>query len=221
MKKLIKGIIDFRRNCIADYREKFSNLAYQQTPDALLVACCDSRVVPNTFASSDPGDLFVLRNIGNLIPTYNATSVDSSVAATIEFALTNLQVADIIICGHSDCGAMQTLIKNHTTNLKNDSYIDNWLEQAESSYTRFKNNACQCDTAITPCNCLSQINVIQQLDNLKTYPSVTEYLHSNKIRLHGWWFDLEKAEVFYYNPTKKKFILIDEDEAEIILASLN
>lgn len=221
MKKLIKGIIDFRKNLLKEYRNKFSKLALRQSPDALFVACCDSRVVPNTFASSDPGDLFVLRNIGNLIPPWCRESqgncqVDASVAATIEFSLLSLGVQDIVICGHSECGAMQTLIENISNAACSLSSLNIWLEYATSSYERFKNMALK-NTSLSPCNLLSRVNVLQQLDNLKTYPLVMERLQSNKLRIHGWWFDLATANVFHYDRISEEFVLIDESEVKNIL----
>lgn len=214
MRKLIKGIVDFRENFLEEYRNKFSKLALQQSPDALFVACCDSRVVPNTFASSDPGDLFVLRNIGNLIPPCCCESpgncqTDASVAATIEFSLLSLNVQDIVICGHSECGAMQTLIENSGKDVCSLSSLNIWLEYAASSYERFKNSVLK-NPDLSPCNLLSRINVLQQLENLKTYPLVMERLQSRKLRIHGWWFDLATANVYHYDPQIEEFILIDE-----------
>lgn len=225
MRKLIKGIIDFRKNHLVEYRNKFSKLALQQSPDALFVACCDSRVVPNTFVSSDPGDLFVLRNIGNLIPLCCCESqgnrqIDSSVAAAIEFSLLVLGVQDIVICGHSECGAMRALIENVPKTASSLPSLNTWLEHAIPSYERFKNSSLQ-NTDLTPCNLLSRINVLQQLDNLKTYPLVTERLQNNKLRIHGWWFDLAVANVYHYDQNSEEFILIDEGEAKNILTSLN
>ncbi|EKE01375.1 MAG: hypothetical protein ACD_21C00149G0006 [uncultured bacterium] len=217
MKKLIKGIIDFRKNSRSEYRSKFSKLALQQSPDALFVACCDSRVVPNVFASSDPGDLFVLRNIGNLIPPCCCSSrcghaTDISVAATIEFSLLSLNVQDIIICGHSECGAMQTLIENDSKNTNLLPNLNAWLEHAAPSYKRFKNTSLE-NSSLPPCDLLSRINVLQQLDHLKTYPSIMERLQKNSLRLHGWWFDLASADVYHYDQQTGEFVLIDETEA--------
>lgn len=223
MKKLIEGIIDFRHSSLEEYRNKFSKLAIQQTPDALFVACCDSRVVPNTFASSDPGDLFVLRNIGNLIPPCCSGSLcnqytDASVAATLEFSLRSLKVKDIIICGHSECGAMQALIEHTSEAAEPNSSLAMWLKYASSSYIKFKNSPGE-KTDLSACNLLSRINVLQQLDNLKTYPLVMEQLQCGQLKIHGWWFDLATANVFYYNQNSKKFILIDDNEAQRILSS--
>lgn len=218
MKKLITGIVDFRSKSLEEYRNKFSKLASRQSPDVLFVACCDSRVVPNTFASSDPGDLFVLRNIGNIIPcSYHH---DVSVAATIEFSLLSLGVQDIIVCGHSDCGAMQTLIKNASEVVETFSSLNLWLKYAASSYDRFKTSTLK-NTGLSPCNMLSRINVLQQIDNLKTYPLVNQLLQNKKLRIHGWWFDLATADVYYYSEKHEEFILIDEKEQKNILRFLD
>lgn len=220
MKKLIKGIIKFRQTSIKEYRSKFAKLAFTQNPDALMVACCDSRVVPNVFASCDPGDLFVLRNIGNIIPPYQSMHFeDVSVAATIEFSLVNLAISNIIICGHSECGAMQTLLANEVIH-NHTSALSIWLKKALPSYARFQNTQFSNEDNLTACDLLSQINVLQQIDNLKTYPLVAERLNSNKLRIHGWWFNLVTANVYYYNYITGEFVLIDEKEAHNILASL-
>src|ERR1700737_3168510 len=104
MKKLIQGIVDFRQNLSEESRSLFAQLALGQKPDALFIACSDSRVAPNVFASTNPGDLFVLRNVGNLIPPASS-SQDCSASAVIEFSIFSLNVSDIIVCGHSECGA--------------------------------------------------------------------------------------------------------------------
>lgn len=217
MRKLINGIVDFRLKSIQEYRSKFAKLSLQQTPDTLFIACCDSRVVPNVFASSDPGDLFVLRNIGNLVPPYKSNSlVDTSVSAAVEFSLVSLKVSDIVICGHSDCGAMHTLME-HNVNPNPRSSLDKWLHNATPSYQRFQNSVFDNTDEITPCNMLSKINVLQQLDNLKTYPLIAQRLQSKDLRIHGWWFDLATANVYYYNTIQTKFLLINEEEAKIML----
>lgn len=217
MKKLVNGIVHFRNNNKTDYCNKFSQLAERHDPDALFIACCDSRVVPNIFASSDPGDLFVMRNIGNIIPPYHKKASDASVHTTIEFALKNLNVTDVIICGHSECGAMQAVIKQNTDNL----IINTWLEHAQPAYARLMKNPSEKNSLISPCNQLSQINVLQQVNHLKTYPIIQEALAHKKIRIHGWWFDLTSADVYTYNESAESFVIIDEQQAEIILEKLS
>lgn len=218
MKKLIQGIVNFRKNSLEEYRNKFSKLAGGQSPDALLIACCDSRVVPNVFASTDPGDLFVLRNVGNLVPPYDPQCVhntDDSVVAALEISVLSLNVLDIIVCGHSECGAMDAFLKKQF-NSKGRA-LKNWLQHAEPSYAKLQQGVLN-DADITEHNRFSQVNVIQQLEHLKTYPYILERIHAGKLRIHGWWFDLSSADIYCYNPQSEKFVLIDEKEADKILA---
>src|SRR3954467_13818539 len=109
MKKLIQGIIDFRKGLTEESRALFAKLALGQKPDSLFIACSDSRVVPNLFASTNPGDRFVVRNIGNLIPPKSLSLEDNSALAALEFSVLELNVTDIIVCGHSECGAIKML----------------------------------------------------------------------------------------------------------------
>jgi len=217
MKKLISGIVEFRKNVQPEYREKFSKLALGQNPDTLFIACSDSRVVPNVFASTDPGDLFVVRNVGNLIPTCDIDGhslADESEAAAIEFAVMNLNVSQIIVCGHSECGAMNAILtgrgKVAPTNLRS------WLRHGEAAKTHLS----LIGENLSPLNFLSQQNVLLQLDHLRTYPAVKEKIEQNLLKIHGWWFDLKTANIYAYEEPENKFILIDEEEAQRIMEKL-
>ena len=220
MKKLIKGIIEFRRNVLDSYKETFAQLALYQKPDSLFIGCSDSRVVPNLFASTNPGDLFVLRNIGNIIPqndNTNSAQNETSVAAVIDFALNQLNVTNVIICGHSECAAISAIIDGRES--IQSPHLRNWLSYGEvilqpSIADRLIN------TNLKQHNFLSQLNVLLQLDHLKTYPSVQEKLATGKITIHGWWFDIAKADVYAFEEELKQFVLIDETEAEKILERL-
>src|SRR5271156_4408924 len=113
MKKLRQGIVEFRRTRRPEYAATFARLALGQAPDALFVACSDSRVAPNLFASTEPGDLFVLRNVGNIVAPCGADGAserDETEAAALDFAILNLKVSDVIVCGHSECAAMRALV---------------------------------------------------------------------------------------------------------------
>ncbi len=213
MKKLINGVIEFRKNLLNDYRDKFSHLAEGQSPDTLLITCCDSRVVPSAFASTDPGDVFILRNIGNLVPPYKAVAQDNSdtsVEAAIEFSLFSLKISNIIVCGHSECGAMSAVL--HKQLSSEYKALKTWLRYAEPTYEKFQQG--HLDSHLEPHNELSQMNVIQQLEHLQTYPYVAERLAAGLLKIHGWWFDLATANMYYYESRAKKFIVIDAKEAE-------
>lgn len=220
MKKLIWGIVEFRKNVQESYRKNFGKLAIGQSPDTLFIACSDSRVVPNTFASTNPGDLFVLRNVGNLIPPCDQDGIsisDKSQAAGIEFSVLSLQVSDIVVCGHSECGAMRALINDRSKieapNLKS------WLRHGDSSIERLRSGVV-LDYSLSDHNQLSQLNVLQQIEHIKSYPAVKKRIDEGKLAVHGWWFDITNADVYAYEDEFKKFILIDEEEAERIVKRL-
>ena len=202
VKKLIRGIIDFHQNLKPAYRETFAKLALGQRPDALFVSCSDSRVAVNVFASTNPGDLFVIRNVGNMIPPCGESGKsgsDESEAAAVEFALGNLNVADIIICGHAECGAMNAIVNGRkNVTLPN---LRSWLRHGEK--------ALPADGKIDA-NELSKRNVLLQIEHLKTYPEVKKRHEAGTLGLHALWFDLPRADVYYYDPKLKQYVILDE-----------
>lgn len=221
MKKLIQGIVDFREKVQPAYRETFARLALGQSPDALLIACSDSRVVPNLFASSDPGDVFVVRNVGNLIPPCGEDGInifDKSEAAAVEFAVEQLKVKDIIVCGHSECGAHMAVLRG-TQGLSGN--LRSWLRHAEPSLYKLHSGPHMECGHLAPHNQLSQLNVLQQLEHLRTYPSVRRAMDLGNLQLHGWWFDIANAEVLAWEPTLNRFASIDRELAQVILARLD
>ncbi|CUI16748.1 putative carbonic anhydrase [Candidatus Protochlamydia naegleriophila] len=218
MKKLIQGIVDFRKNLTEESRTLFAKLALGQKPDSLFIACSDSRVVPNLFASTNPGDLFVLRNIGNLIPPLSDSAQDSSASAVIEFSLFSLNVSDIIVCGHSECGAMRALVEG--VEFQCCPHLESWLKYGEEAVKKVREGLI-INPALSEQNQVSQVNVLQQMEHLKTYPFVRERLEKKELRIHGWWFDIAQADVYCYEQELNQFILIDEKEAELILGRAN
>jgi len=220
MRKLVKGIVAFRQNVRDDFRETFARLALGQSPDTLMIACSDSRVAPNVFASADPGDLFVVRNVGNLVAPCGPDGMtvgDESEPAAIEFAIAALNVTDIIVCGHSECGAMKA-VTDGTDKVKPD-HLRAWLRHGIAS-EGMKKEIKNPKTTLAPHNHLSQANVLQQIEHLKTYAIVRDRVKTGKLRLHAWWFDIAQAEVCAYVPTACRFEAIDESHAERILKQL-
>jgi carbonic anhydrase len=213
MKKLIQGIVEFRKNVRPGYRETFARLALGQSPDALFIACSDSRVVPNLFASTEPGDLFVVRNPGNLIAPCGESGrplCDDSQGAAIEFATLVLGVSDVIVCGHSECGAIRMLMEG-MKGLPAPN-LGAWLRHAEGVLGKDRASL-RTGSNLPPHHQLSQLNVLLQLEHLGTYSVVQERLGAGRLRLHGWWFDIAQAEVFAYDVTRGGFVVIDEAEA--------
>ena len=210
MRKLLAGIINFRQEKIDNYRVEYKDLALGQKPDALMIACCDSRVAPNVFASTNPGDLFVVRNIGNLVPTEQSDHENSAIAA-IDFSLLALNVKDIIICGHSNCGAMQALISGEMPSQS----IASWLHAGKSSLAKMREtHANSCDH-----NLLSKYNVQQQILHLQSHPIVKEHLAQGKLRLHGWWLEVHTGDIFALN-AHEQFQLLDEAYAKELLKTI-
>jgi len=221
MKKLLRGIVEFHEKVRPKVRDTFARLALGQSPDALLIACSDSRVAPNLFASTEPGDLFVVRNPGNLIAPCGPDGFsvsDESEAAAIEFSTLALEVRDVIVCGHSECGAMRMLWEDQKNVLA--PHLHAWLRHAEGALREVREGK-QMDGKLLPHNQVSQFNVLRQLDHLRTYPIVRERLQAGRLRLHAWWFDIAEAEVLSYDERVKRFVVIDDTEAERILARLD
>jgi carbonic anhydrase len=214
MRKLIEGIIEFRRKISEEHRELFARLALGQRPDTLFIACSDSRVVPHQFASTNPGDLFVLRNVGNLIPPDSTDPQDVSAQATLEFSLFSLPISDIVVCGHSECGAIQALVHGHDA--KSCPHLASWLKHGEASLK--KGSEEQFDPKLSLENRISQANVLQQMEHISSYGFIQERLRNKTLRLHGWWFDIAHADVYCYEAGR--FVLIDEQEAALILKRL-
>ena len=214
MKKLLQGIAEFRRNRPAGYAEAFAKLALTQTPDALLICCADSRVAPNVFASVEPGDLLVVRNVGNLVPRYVEATMDragASVPAAIEFAVRTLHVRDVIVCGHSECAAMRAIHSGDRP--ERAPHLAAWLRHGEPARVGLG----PTPKGLPPHDHLSQRSTRLQLDNLRSYPFVREAEARGELRLNAWWFDLGRAEVLDYDVETDRFVPLDDERVEWLL----
>ena len=221
MRKLIKGIVDFRERLLPQYAQRFHDLAESQSPDALFITCSDSRVVPDLLASTDPGDLFVMRNVGNLIPpatVEGASTGDLSEASALEYAVLVLNVRSIVVCGHSECGAMKAALAGMpSANMPN---LTKWLHNCASAVFRLEQEG-PLDPQLAPHNQLGQLNVLVQLEHLATYPILRERLAAGTLQLNGWWFDVAKGEMFAYQRERRRFETIDRESAEKLLDQLD
>jgi carbonic anhydrase len=205
MHKLLQGIHRFRSDVFRSQRELFERLADGQCPDALFITCSDSRINPNLITQTDPGELFILRNAGNIVPPYGAAN--GGEGATIEFAVVGLGVRDIIICGHSDCGAMKALHRSES--LREMPLMAAWLAHAEAT----RQIACQRDEGLAGhalLNVAIQENVLVQLENLRTHPAVAAGQTAGTLKLHGWVYKIERGEVFAFYPDRGEFLPLTE-----------
>jgi len=203
MQKLIEGLHHFQQSVFGSQQELFQRLSRGQAPETLFITCSDSRINPNLLTQTEPGELFILRNAGNLVPPYGAQS--SGEAATIEFAIQGLSVKDVIICGHSHCGAMDGLL--NPPDPADFPALSRWLQNAEVT-RRIVREVYQNRPGTDLLNIAIQENVLAQMENLRTHPSVASRLAQGKIRLHGWVYKIETGEIFSYDPQAGQFLPI-------------
>lgn len=204
MTRIIQGVLNFQKRVFGSKQELFEQLAKGQQPLALFITCSDSRVAPDLLAQTEPGELFILRNAGNIVPPHGQGS--GAEAATIEYAVKVLRVHDIIMCGHSRCGAMHGLLEPHgLTTLPS---VAAWV--AHSSAILPQVEAAGPVTEDRKLEIAIERNVLLQMEHLKTHPAVQEALAARTLRLHGWVYHFEKGAVDVYDPLTGKFIPVAE-----------
>jgi carbonic anhydrase len=201
MQKLIQGLHQFQTSIFSSQRALFERLALGQKPDALFITCSDSRVNPNLVTQTEPGELFILRNAGNIVP--HAAATPGGAAATIEYAVAVLQVKDIILCGHSHCGAMTALLDPES--LADLPAVRNWLRHAEATRQIVDEHYSHL-TGEARLTAAVEENVLVQLENLRTHPAVERALARGELSLHGWVYKFETGQVFAYDPAENQFL---------------
>ena len=207
MQKLIEGIHEFQREDFRPLEGLFGQLAHGQEPETLFITCSDSRIDPNLLTRSMPGDLFILRNAGNIIPSHGAGN--GGEAATIEYAVTVLGVKDIIVCGHSHCGAMKALL--HPEKIAHLPSVTSWLSHAETTRRIVLENYSHLEGEEL-LDVTIEENVLVQIEHLETLPSIASRKRRGNINLWGWVYKIETGEVFAYDVKSKQFISIAEYE---------
>lgn len=202
MQKLVDGVHKFQKEIFGQQKGLFERLARKQEPDTLFITCSDSRINPALLTQTEPGDIFILRNAGNIVPPFGAAPA-SGEAATIEFAVAALGVKDIIVCGHSHCGAMKALVD--PSQAQDLPSMKRWLEHAQITreIVREKYQDRGAEDLVGVC---IQENVLAQLENLRTHPQVAAKLASGSLRLHAWVYNIETGEVFNYDPEEGQFV---------------
>ncbi|MGJ5673656.1 MAG: carbonic anhydrase [Nostochopsis sp.] len=206
IKRIIAGLNEFHDNYFTTHRELFEHLSQGQNPEVLFITCSDSRIDPCLITQSQPGELFVIRNVGNIIPAYGTPRIGEG--AGIEYAVEALGIKDIVICGHSHCGAMKGLLQ--IGNLAQQMpLVYDWLKQyAEPTRRLVLDNYKDCSSEKLLKIAIEQ-NVLTQIENLETYPVIRSKLHSCKLTLHAWIYEIESGEVFAYDANIGKFKILD------------
>jgi carbonic anhydrase len=205
MQKLIDGIHRFQNGAFGRHEELFHKLALGQSPDTLFITCSDSRIDPALIMQSDPGELFIIRNAGNLVPPYNHDP--SGEAATIEYAVEVLGVKDIIVCGHSHCGAMKAVLD--PASIAELPAVRGWLTSAHATRRIMKAHYDHLEPEKKLSVCVKE-NVLVQLENLRTHPSVLAGLTQGRISLHAWTYRIDTGEVLGFNPDEGQYLPIEK-----------
>lgn len=204
MQKLIEGIHQFQETIFDTDKHLFERLAQGQQPLALFITCSDSRIDPSLLTQTQPGELFIMRNAGNIVPAYGA--VAGGEAATIEYAVTALKVKDIIICGHSLCGAMDGLL--HPDHLDGLNSVKAWLTHAHATARIIEENYCHIENDQDRLAATIKENVLAQIESLQTHPTVAAAVSRGDLKLHGWIYEFETGKVLCYHATEQQFVPI-------------
>ncbi|MEO6443962.1 MAG: carbonic anhydrase [Gemmatimonadaceae bacterium] len=201
MQKLIAGLHHFQSSIFSSHRELFERLAAGQNPETLFITCSDSRINPNLITQTQPGELFILRNAGNIVPPHG--DAPGGEAATLELAVEVLGVRDVIVCGHTHCGAMQGLLDESL--LAKTPAMRSWLGHAQATRRVMSENYGDLPGPELLSACVQE-NVLAQLENIRTHPSVADRLTAGTLTLHGWVYKLESGQVFAYDPRMRQFV---------------
>ncbi|MBI5875073.1 MAG: carbonic anhydrase [Deltaproteobacteria bacterium] len=203
MQRLYKGIQKFQKGHFAKGKKFFAKLAKRQSPDVLFFSCLDSRVNPNLLTQTELGELLIVRNVGNIIPPYTNSSNKICTAAAIEFALLDLEVKHIIVCGHSDCGSLKALYydEKEFADMPN---LKEWL----NIISQVKGRVARQNSVLTHearKKATEKEHIVAQLENLLTYPLVEKAIKEKRVNLQGWYYEIGTGDVYAYNWSKKLF----------------
>ncbi len=200
IKKLIDGNKQFRKKFFNSNNSVFEELVqYGQKPKIMIIACCDSRIDPAMIFNCQPGELFVIRNVANLVPICESSDTYHGTSAALEFGTRFLEVEHIIIFGHTQCGGIQALFENEKVmDKKPHSFIAKWMEIARPAYDKVKieNNKMSLQDKVTLCE---QYALVNSLNNLKTFTWIKERLNTKKLFVHAWYFDLSTGQIHMYD----------------------
>ncbi|BAN35854.1 carbonate dehydratase [Sulfuricella denitrificans skB26] len=203
--KLLEGFKRFRHNIYDENPALFDRLTSQgQTPKTIVVGCCDSRVDPAIVTDCDPGDLFIIRNVANLVPPFETGGNYHGTSAALEFGVRNLEVENIIVLGHAQCGGISALMQQAPDEEQQKGFVPSWMKVASNARNRVlsRMHGEPREKQVRACE---QEAILVSLDNLLTFPWILERVAQRKLTLHGWYFDLEHGELLRFNPDSNRF----------------
>jgi carbonic anhydrase len=206
---LIDGYHIFKKNYFSPECLLYNELAQKgQNPKIMMVACCDSRVDPAIVLHTRPGDLFMVRNVANLIPPYEQDSTYyHGTSAALEFGICGLDIRHVIICGHSQCGGIRALLKGSTQDASDNSFIHKWMQLAQPAHDFVLENHADLplEEQVTIC---AQQSLVHSLDHLKTFPWVQERIQAETLFLHAWYFDVCQGTIQEFNEKQAAFVML-------------
>ena len=200
MQKIINGYLQFKESGFKERKDLFAKLSNSQSPEVLFITCSDSRIDPNLITQTEPGDLFVIRNAGNIVPPHTVES--DGIVASVEFAVVGLGVKHIVICGHSNCGAMKGAL--NTSGLSDLPKVRGWLNYCSEAVTIVQSR--DRNLKSDELNSVTQENVLLQIKRLEQYPEISKRLASGKIEIHGWVYGIGEGIIRYFNQEKQTFV---------------
>ena len=205
IEKLVSGYVRFRKNTYEKNQALFERLTKQgQSPKTIVVGCCDSRVDPAIVTDCDPGDLFIIRNVANLVPPFEKSGNFHGTSAALEFGVCHLEVENIIVLGHAQCGGIKALLNQATETTQQDGFISGWMNVASHARNRVLSRMPEKPMEEQARACEHEA-ILVSLDNLLTFPWILERVASKKLALHGWYFDMDRGELLRYNPASNRF----------------
>jgi carbonic anhydrase len=208
---LLSGYRNFMSGRYVDQRERYRVLAEQgQKPHTLVVACCDSRAAPEMIFDADPGELFVVRNVANMVPPYEPDGQYHSTSAALEFAVQALRVKDIIVMGHGRCGGISAALDPNSEPLSPGDFIGKWMNLVAPAAEQIQGNSVM--TAVERQTALERISIRNSISNLRTFPCVKILEERGKLRIHGAWFDISNGELWVMDPQTRDFVRLDSQE---------
>ena len=208
--KFIAGFERFHDKYFGHDRELFDRLRHEQRPRVMVIACCDSRADPAILTGADPGDMFVVRNVANLVSPYNPAGNFASVPAALEFAVQSLEVEHIIVLGHAQCGGIRALMSDAGPG---GEFIGKWVSIAQRARERVLAELPAKPPALQARAC-EQAAILVSLENLMTYPWIARRIAAGSLHLHGWYFDIAEGSLLRYGPASNAFEPINAGSSE-------
>jgi carbonic anhydrase len=208
MEYLFDGVKDFNSNVFLEYKELFENIGRKQSPHTLFIGCSDSRLVPNLITKTLPGDLFVIRNIANIVPFYRESGDFLASTSAIEYAVKMLNVSNILICGHSNCGGCEALFFDEEM-LKEIPHTKKWLELASKVKEKVEKHPHLAHDHAKREWITEQMNIVEQMNHLLSYPYIRQRYRNGKINLLGWYYIIETGDIYNYDKKERRFIKIE------------